>query len=133
MTRAEKLQRCAPYRSLLEVDIAQDLEERDVPFEYEDTVLTYEEPAHIRRYTPDFRLPNGIIVEAKGIWSASDRKKMTLVMEQHPELDIRMLFERNQKLSKKSRTRYADWCKKRNIKYAIGRTVPQEWLDEEGS
>ena len=127
------MKECEPYRSFLEVEIANDLEEKGVEFEYECRVLTYEEPAHIRRYTPDFVLPNGIIVEAKGIWSAKDRKKMSLVMEQHPELDIRMLFERNQKLSKTSKTRYADWCKKRGIKYAIGRSVPQEWLDEEGS
>lgn len=106
------------------------LEKANVPFTYEEDVLLYVEPAQQRRYTPDINLDDQIIVEVKGRWTAQDRRKMSLVIEQHPEKDIRMLFARDNTISKNSRTKYSTWCDKRNIKYAIGTEVPTEWLEE---
>lgn len=121
-----------PYRSWLEADFAAFLEEAGSEFHYEEDTLPYVVPAQIHTYTPDFKLPNGIIVETKGRWTSDDRKKMGLVIEQHPNKDIRMLFAIDNKLSPRSRTRYSDWCAKRSIKYAVGTTVPLEWLEEPG-
>lgn len=84
----------------------------------------------MHKYTPDVILDNGIIVEIKGRFTTHDRKKMVLVIEQNPELDIRILFERDHTLSKRSKTRYTEWCKKRNIKCAVGREIPKEWIGE---
>lgn len=119
-----------PFRSWLEADIAHDLKKRKVEYEYEEDTLIYVIPAIPHRYKPDFRLPNGIIVEAKGRWKSEDRKKMGYVIEQNPHEDIRMLFASDNKISKNSRTRYSDWCEKRGIKYAIGKQVPEEWINE---
>ena len=59
----------------------------------------------IRTYTPDFELPNGIIIESKGRFVAADRKKHLLVQKQHPELDIRFVFSNSKaKISKGSKT-----------------------------
>lgn len=80
-------------------------------------------------YVPDWVLPNGIIIEAKGRFTAVDRAKHLLVREQHPELDIRMVFAYDNKIHKNSNTRYSDWCDKHGIIYAF-KKVPQEWIDE---
>jgi len=79
---------------------------------------------------PDFKLPNGIIVETKGRFVLADRKKHKLIKEQHPELDIRFVFSNsNTKISKKSKTTYGAWCEKLGILYA-DKTIPEEWLKE---
>jgi len=119
-----------PYRSWLEADVAQDLDEQGVPFEYETEKVIWHEPAKTRSYTPDIKLPNDIIVEVKGRWTAHDRRKMGFVLEQNPDKDIRMLFAVNNKLSRESKTRYSDWCERRGIKYAVGTKVPIEWIKE---
>lgn len=107
------------------------MDKAGVSYEYEPTTLLYTVPESMRKYTPDVVLPNGIIVEIKGRFTVHDRKKMVLVIEQNPELDIRMLFERDHKISKRSKTRYTEWCEKRDIKCAVGREIPEEWYNED--
>lgn len=117
-------------RSGLEKKVAQYLDDNNVTYGYETVVLHYEVPAEKHKYTPDFILDNGIIIEAKGNFNAQQRKKMSLVIEQNPDLDIRMLFMRDNKISKASKTAYSDWCEKRGIPYAVSAngTVPEDWL-----
>ena len=80
-----------------------------------------------RVYLPDFRLANGIIVECKGRLTSADRKKMKLVKMQHPDKDIRLLFQFNNKLNPRSKTRYTDWAEKNGFVCAVG-GVPDAWL-----
>jgi len=88
------------------------------------------EELNYRTYTPDFLLPNGIIVETKGRFTAEDRKKHLEIQKQHPTLDIRFVFTNSRaKIRKGSKTSYADWCSKNGFLYA-DKDVPQEWLDE---
>jgi hypothetical protein len=116
------------YRSGLERRIARQLESGGVDFDYESLVLHYQRPPS--RYRPDFILPNGIIIEAKGRWTGADRRKIKLVKEQHPEIDLRMIFSNSRtRLNKRSRTTYGEWCEKHGIPYA-DETVPEEWLNE---
>lgn len=97
---------------------------------YETLKIAYEKPAKKSKYTPDFRLPNGVIIETKGRFLTADRQKHLLVKAQHPDLDIRFVFEQPQKtISKQSSTTYAAWCDKHGFKYAKG-SVPREWIDE---
>ena len=79
-------------------------------------------------YTPDFYIPEtGIYVEAKGHLDKSDRMKMLLVKEQHPDLDIRFVFLRaNNKIYKGSKTTYAQWATKHKFEWAEG-SIPEEW------
>ena len=59
-----------------------------------------------------------------------DRAKHLLVREQHPHLDIRMVFMRaSNKISKKSKTTYAMWCERKGIKYA-DKVIPKSWLSQ---
>ena len=80
-------------------------------------------------YKPDFLLPNGIIVEIKGRFTAVDRAKHLAIKKQQPELDIRFVFAYDNKLFKASSTRYSVWCDKHGFKYAF-KKVPEEWLKE---
>jgi hypothetical protein len=118
------------YRSGLEDKIAEQLLEAGVHFKYEDQVIQYLKPAKIARYTPDFVLENGIVVEVKGRFLTADRQKHLLVKQQHPDIDIRFVFSRSkERISKKSKTTYAMWCEKHGFVYADER-IPTAWLKE---
>ena len=118
------------FRSGLEERIAEQLDELGVSYTYEKVKLKYIKPASSHVYTPDFQLPNGIIVESKGRFLAPDRQKHLLVKKHNPELDIRFVFSNsNARISKTSRTTYAMWCRKNGYQYA-DKLIPQEWLDE---
>lgn len=122
----------ATYRSGLEQKVAAQIEAAGLPVVYEDkaNVIPYTTPATPHKYTPDFKLPNGIIVETKGIFDADDRKKHLLVREQHPHIDIRFVFSNSKsKLYKGSPTTYAAWCEKNGFKYA-DKLIPAAWLAE---
>lgn len=117
-------------RSGFEVRGAKFLDSKNVKYEYEALKITYVVPESTHTYTPDFILPNSIITEYKGRFTPQDRKKMALVVEQHPELDIRMVFMVDNTLTKKGKTTYSGWCKKHNIKCHVARdgSLPDDWL-----
>ena len=116
------------FRSGLEVAVAEQLHKLKVDFEYETVKVRYLKPPRPSTYTPDFKLVNGIIIETKGRFTASDRYKHILVKEQNPSLDIRFVFSNSKsKLYKGSNTTYADWCKKNGFKFA-DKEIPKEWL-----
>ena len=117
------------YRSGLESKVSAQLNEAGVSFEYETFKIEYQ-VNETRKYTPDFRLPNGIIVETKGRFISDDTKKHLLVQQQHPDLDIRFVFSNSKaKLNKGAKSTYADWCIKHGFLYA-DKTIPEEWLSE---
>jgi len=96
---------------------------------YEPFFVRYQHQSS-RRYTPDIALPNGILIELKGYFDAADRTKHLLIKQEHPELDIRFVFQRSKnRLSPKSKMTYADWCIKRGFLYA-DKTIPTSWLEE---
>lgn len=122
------------FKSGFEAKGAAYLEALGIPVLYETQKIKYRVPPKDRNYIPDFTLPNGIICEFKGKLDRDTREKMALVIEQNPDKDIRLLFMRNNKISKVSNTKYSDWCEKRSIKYHVSEqgNVPREWLDETG-
>ena len=113
------------YRSGLEERFGKFLDKQGVAFLYEVERLPYVTES---KYTPDFSLPNGVIIETKGFFKPSDRRKMLAVLAQHPHLDIRMVFQRNNTLSSKSKTTYGDWCTKHGIRWCIFPDVPTDWF-----
>ena len=127
--RAKKSQRTSNrYRSGFESKLANQLKRSGVDFEYETLKIEYRK---VSTYTPDFILPNGIIIEAKGVWTVEDRKKHLLVREQHPHLDIRLVFmNAANKIRKVSDTTYACWCEKKGIIYA-NKIIPKTWLSQQ--
>ena len=112
------------YRSGFEHTVSDQLTEAKVKFEYEVTVIPYIKPETNHTYTIDFTLPNGILVETKGRWVLEDRKKHLLIKKQHPDLDIRLVFQNSKgKIRKGSKTTYADFCNKHDIIWA-SKTIP---------
>jgi hypothetical protein len=117
------------YRSGLEDVISEDLKKRGVDFGYE-TVKIKWQLIESKTYTPDFILPNGVIIESKGRFVLDDRKKHLKVREQNPDLDIRFVFSNSRnKIRKGSKTTYAMWCEKNNFLYADKR-IPDEWINK---
>lgn len=115
------------YRSGLEDRISKQLKSLSVPVKYEEMKIKYA-INEVRTYTPDFELPNGIIIESKGRFVVADRKKHLLIKKQHPELDIRFVFSNSRaKINKGSKTTYGMWCEKHGFLYA-DKLIPEEWI-----
>ena len=118
------------FRSGLEVQIADQLLKLGVEVAYESEKISFVKPARASKYTPDFILPNGIIIESKGRFVVADRQKHLIIKQQHPNLDIRFVFSSSrQKISKGSSTTYAMWCEKNGFLFD-DKWIPLEWLEE---
>lgn len=124
------------FRSGFEQKIAEYLQSINRFEGYECETLIYEQPAQKRRYTPDFVLikSNGekMYIETKGRWVTADRMKHRLLQQTRPELDIRLVFQNPKtKINKGSKTTYAMYCEKYDIKYSQEpKTIPKDWLEE---
>jgi hypothetical protein len=130
-------------RSGFEFDVWRWLQEAEVEFEYEEESFQLWLPVQRGHkcvkcegkkivksslYTPDFFLSNGIVLETKGRFTALDRKKALAMKEQWPEIDYRLVFQRDNKLSKSSKTRYSAWAEDNEIPWHIGRRIPAAWM-----
>lgn len=114
------------FRSGLERQVADLLNKFNVDFEYESLKVPYTIP---HNYNPDFILANGICLETKGYWEAEDRRKILAVIQQNPELNLKMVFQDpNKKISKKSKTSYSAWCDKHGIQWCSYAKIPIDWL-----
>lgn len=125
------------YRNKFEDQTARYLSDRDVEFSYETDRLPY---TVMGNYIPDFKLRttsgNTIYVETKGNGRSFDgpsRRKLRAVQEQHPEIDLRIVFYTNGKCGPKRKDgtymRQSDWAERYGFRYAI-REIPEEWLNE---
>ena len=114
------------YRSGLEENVADLLTELGVSYEYETKKISYVIQHH---YTPDFILPNHVVLECKGYWDAQDRRKIKTIVKDNPDIDLRMVFQAPYNtISKKSKTTYAMWCEKHAIPWTSYHNIPLDWL-----
>lgn len=87
-------------------------------------------------YTPDFNFYDRVTgeylftVEAKGLFDSEDRSKLLAVREANPEIDLRLLFQRDQAIRKGSKTTYSVWATKHKFDFHFGDRLPIEWLDK---
>lgn len=120
------------FRSNFELSIAKWLESKGIPYQYEKLKLKYTVPETQRTYTPDWQITStpDIIYESKGRFTSVDRKKMLLVRKSNPQITIRMIFQNaSVRLSKKSKTTYAEWCDKNNIEWCEFKSgLPKAWV-----
>ena len=116
------------YRSDLEGLVADQLEKQRVRFTFEPKLsrIGYSVP---KKYQPDFLLPNGILIEVKGWFKAEDQRKHKLIKAQHPELDIRFVFQRLKSKVQGGRFTCEEWCKKYGFLYAES-IIPNSWIHE---
>lgn len=130
----------ARYRSKLEERIADQLERAGIRFGYESQWVPYTVPERQAKYLPDFPIDGTtILIEGKGRFGgfksdssgAQERQKLILLKEQHPELDIRLVFQDARKpIYRGSKTTYAKWATDHGFKYSDKGVVPKEWLEE---
>ena len=129
MTEPKKQPR---FRSGYEKKIYDDAQGRghELAYEPDDPVIRYVTPS---RYIPDFKLDNGILVEAKGWLRPRDRGKMARVRKENPEIDIRFLLQRaNKRITKSPNSMmYWEWREKNGFKWAEGEHIPEEWFNED--
>tara|TARA_R100000664_G_C2760144_1_gene150910 strand:- start:14161 stop:14523 length:363 start_codon:yes stop_codon:yes gene_type:complete len=116
------------YRSRFEAEIARALYDRNIDFTYEPDKIPYQPKPKV--YIPDFYVPdNNFYIEVKGRLFRSDRVKHTLIKEQHPDLEVKFLFQNaNQKIYKGSKTTYADWAVKNGFEWSE-RAIRKEWFN----
>jgi hypothetical protein len=121
------------FRSGLESAVDQDLKANKVDAEYETHKVHFTYPPRDAKYTPDWVLPNGIVIETKGRFVVADRKKHLIIQTQHPDLDIRFVFSNSRnRISKGSNTTYAMWCERHGFRYA-DKFIPKEWMEEKST
>ena len=146
MARKKKKSPIHPFRSLYEENIGQWLKENKITYEYEAKKFEYHEALLKNRakcrdcgstnlvsyawYTPDFFVGNHLIIEAKGRFTAADRRKILAVRECIPELNEKlvMMFMRNNKLNRRANSKYTDWCDKHGVDYTVGTELKEDWL-----
>lgn len=117
------------YRSNSELSCSEQLANNKIDFQYEPYPIAYEWYEN-KKYIPDFILPNGVILEVKGRFMLEDRKKHLFIRDQHPDIDIRFVFDNPyRKLYKGGKMTYADWCYKYNFKFCkLNEGIPTEWF-----
>ena len=120
-------------RSTLEERVQQNLNARGVAYEYEPCKLPY---VVERNYIPDLKI-NDMYIEVKGYFRQDAQRKMRSMKEQHPDLDIRFLFQRNKSTIQGAKKRKdgtkmtcAEWAKRHGFIYAE-EIIPDEWLSGE--
>ena len=121
------------FKSRWERTIATELEQYKVPLQYEVDVLPYVVPESNHKYKPDFKITDKLYIEAKGIWDRQDREKILLIKQQHPSITICMAFQNaKQKIYKRSKTTYAEWCDKNGIEWSHG-GIKKEWVSNKNN
>lgn len=119
-----------------EVKFAQKCDRQRITWDYEPETFPWIPPP--AKYTPDFKITcsNGKIfyVEYKGYLRNSDKRKMIEVKKQHPDLDVRFVFESATKpvagaKKRKDGTKlsHKEWAEKQGFRWSEG-FIPKEWL-----
>lgn len=119
-------------RSGLEKKVKSYLKNRKIKFKYEPYSIPYTLEA---KYTPDFVLikrdgSGDMLIETKGFFKPSDRRKLLAVKRCNPDLDIRLVFQRDNYLTKAKTSTYSDWARKHGFMYHVGEEIPKAWLKE---
>lgn len=130
------------FRSKFEVTIAKWLMEHKIKYKYESVSYPFVQPklhhvcsdcgsnavGHERSYTPDFYLPEyDITLEVKGLFTTDNRKVIKAVRNDHPDLDLRMVFLSDNFVYRGAKMRYSGWCEQQEMLWSVG--APKvEWF-----
>lgn len=130
------LRKVLQMKGTFEERVISDLNERGVHHVYEPDKLAYYVERH---YVPDLKLGTvnsvgGILVELKGYFRQDAQRKMKAVKAQHPDLDIRFVFQKADATIQGAKKRKdgtkmtcAEWADRNGFVWAEG-TIPEEWL-----
>lgn len=108
------------FASKFENEVSKKLNRIRVKWQYEPIKLDY---ILEKSYKPDFvvdphlPLEDTIIIEAKGVLHREDRVKMLAVKEQHPDLDIRFIFQAPHRKVPHLKCTHAEWAEQHGFKW----------------
>lgn len=111
-------------RNKFELRINRQLKRSKIPYGYEVERIPY---VLARHYQPDFILTTElgkVYIECKGYLRTEDKAKLKAVKQQHPEMDLRILFYGDRTSREKDQIR---WATKNGFRYAV-HSIPKEWL-----
>lgn len=120
-------------RSKLELKFEEILKDFEVEYDYEVTKIPYTIPESKHTYTVDWTLLNGMLLETKGYLSDhQERYKYVLLKQQHPDLDLRFVFDNPNKLCGGTKMTHAKWAEKYGFKWCGIKDVEQihSWVKE---
>lgn len=130
------------FRSKFEERVYRNAKADGIKVTYEPVKIGYAHPVHRGKctkcgatssvtrpstYIPDFGLANGSYVESKGKFTPANRTRMLAFRAARPDLTVRILFMRDNWLTKKHANKYSYWATENGFEYAIGDRIPQEW------
>lgn len=120
-------------RSKLEMKFEEILKESLADYTYETQIIPYVVPESKHKYIVDFSTNNGIQWEVKG-WLSDhqERQKYLLVKQQHPDVDLRFVFDNTEKLCGGTKYTHKTWCEKNGFKYCSVKDVEtiNKWINE---
>lgn len=124
------LRKVLQMKGTFEDKVICDLDERGVPYMYEPDKLAYYVERH---YIPDLKIGT-MFVELKGYFRQDAQRKMKAVKAQHPELDIRFVFQKADATIQGAKKRKdgtkmtcSEWAERNGFVWAET-TIPKEWL-----
>lgn len=121
-------------RSKLELKFEEIIKEFDVAYDYEVTKIPYTIPESNHNYTVDWTFINGLLVETKGYLSDhKERYKYVLLKQQHPDLDLRFVFDNPNKLCGGTKQTHGAWATKYGFKWCSIKDKDQIllWIKEQ--
>lgn len=120
-------------RSKLEMKFEEILKESLAEYTYETQIIPYIVPESKHKYIVDFSTNNGILWEVKG-WLSDhqERQKYILVKQQHPEVDLRFVFDNINKLCGGTKYTHKTWCEKNGFRYCSVKDIDtiKSWIQE---
>ena len=120
-------------RSKLELKFEEIIKEFNVEYDYEITKIPYTIPESNHNYTVDWTFINGLLVETKGYLSDhKERYKYVLLKQQHPDLDLRFVFDNPNKLCGGTKQTHGAWATKYGFKWCSikDKDQIQQWIKE---
>jgi len=112
--------------------VMSNLTAKGVEFTFEPHSLPY---SVTRDYIPDL-LIGEMYVEIKGYFRQDAQRKMRAVKKQHPNKDIRFLFQRAEATIQGAKKRKdgtkmtcREWAERYGFQYAEGEEIPQTWIN----
>jgi len=124
------------FKSFFESNFDVYASNKDLDFKYESEKLPYVVPSV---YIPDFIFTSNktgkkVAIEFKGYLKVDDRTKLIAAAKTYPDIEFRIVFMTNNKISKESSTRYTAWASKHGFKsHVVGKTgqyLPEDWVME---
>jgi hypothetical protein len=127
MRHNKRKKQVGPYKSGLERLFVKLAGESKLDFQYEIQTFSYIIPSH---YTPDFLIAPNKFIETKGYLSPSNRMRLLCFKEQHPDVEILLLFGNwDNKISSRSKTTYKEWAEGHGFRCAdIKDGIPVSWF-----